>query len=973
MQKKSNMTLYKYFILITAFVFACFKIDAQVKYFKMPAPVTESDYIAKTIIFKIKSDYRPFCKENNIDMPKLSNALATIGANKVIKKFPKKTAPVEKLNKYGEKLEDLSLIYELKYSKDLPIENAINNLLATGLLEYAEPHYLPHLFVAFNPNDPMADTTNAQFSQWHLKTIKAYDAWGIQQGDTNIVIGIVDTGTDIFHPDLLGNIKNYDDPINGIDDDGDGFTDNFYGWDLGENKNMPEVNKYAYHGIHVSGLSSAVTNNSIGTAGTGFKCKYLPVKIDDSTGSLSMAYEGIVYAVDHGCSIVNCSWGSQGGPSQYAQSIINYATFNNNALVVAACGNSDNSYPFYPAANDNVLSVAATDYRDYKWRDTVHGSGSSYGPSVDIAAPGARVWSEWMNGSYIQTTGTSMAAPIVCGAAALVKAQFPTYSATQISAQLQSSTDNIYTIPYNVPYTGLLGTGRLNMFKALTNNSPWISMESNSFSDHNDMTFIAGDTLYISGNFKNYLSPSSNGLSVILSSTCSNINIIKSNTLLGVISTLGSKNITNAFKVVILAGIPVSTQIDFKLTFTDAVSNYSSTQFFSVIVNVDYLNIDTNKVATTITSKGKIGYNIQNENSQGVGFSYEHGNVFLYPQTCGGFVVGNSTAQVSDNLYGSQTGTFDNDFKTSTIVHKILPPVVSDIDAVTVFNDSLAGSNKMNITITNKAFAWNSAPKDKFIIMEYTIKNHGTSTLSNLYAGLFMDFDMGADGTKDRISYDPVNKMGYTYSMEGGIYTAIQLLSNGAAHHYAFDKDGATNGYASSININDGFNSYEKYSALKTSSTDRNTAGIPNGNDVADLLSTGPFILLPGDSVVVAFALIAGDHLADIQSSAVAADQVYNHTGIAENSLNSAYQLSDIYPNPSGNSFNVNIHLPSSSDVDISLFDNSGKKVQSIKSGNLSQGDHQFTVSAKKFPAGIYYVRLSCGSMVISKDVTIVK
>jgi subtilisin family serine protease len=953
----------KYFLFIIFFAI-CFSANAQIKYFKMPAHVADSDYIPQTIIFKIKPELSSFCKGNEIDMPKLNNAFTAIGANKIFKKFPSKTSPKEKINRYGEKLVDLSLIYELKYSGNISLESAINELLSSGLLEYAEPHYLPHLYTAFNPNDAYADTTSAQFCQWHLKTIKAYDAWGIQKGDTNIVIGIVDTGIDTLHPDLKGNIKiNYADPVNGIDDDNDGFIDNYYGYDLGENKGSPQWDAEG-HGVFVAGLSSAVANNSVGDAGVGFKCKYLPVKITDATGVLTMAYEGIVYAVDHGCQIVNCSWGGYGGEGQYGQSIINYAVNNMNALVVAACGNNNNNYPMYPASYDNVLSVAATSINDYKW------SGSSYGTLVGISAPGDGVYSTWINSGYLHSSGTSFASPIVCGAAAIVKAQNPTFSAAQIAAQLKASTDNIDTIPNNIPYAGMLGTGRLNMYKALTNASPWISMVSNTIFDHNNMAFVSGDTLNISGIFKNFLSPSNSDLNVSISTTCPYATIIKSNVILGVINTLASKNSTNAFSVKLLPGIPASTQIDFKLTYNDMLANYTSTQFFSVIVNVDYLNIDTNKVATTMTSTGKIGYNMQSSYTQGVGFVYNGSAPFLH---CGGFLVGNSTAQVSDEIYGDVSGSYDNNFKTKTIVHKILPPVVSDFDAETIFNDSLA-SNSMGLVITNKAYAWNPAPKDKFIIMEYTIKNYGTATLPTLYAGMFMDFDMGTDGTKDRISYDATNKMSYTYSTEGGTYAAIQLLSNGLVHHYAFDKNGqGFNGYAQSMNIDNGFNSYDKYSALSVSNSDHNTAGIPNGNDVADMLSSGPFILQPGDSVTLAFALIAGDHLADIQSSAIAADQIYNHTGIAENSMNNAIQLSDIFPNPSNNSFSVNIHLPAASDIDLSLFDLSGKKLQSIKSGKLLQGDHQFTVSAKNFAAGIYYVRLTCGNMVISKDVTIVK
>ena len=102
-----------------------------------------------------------------------------------------------------------------------------------------------------------------------------------------------------------------------------------------------------------------------------------------------MAYEGIVYAAEHGCSIINCSWGGWSSAGPYGQDIVNYATNNMNSLVVAACGNANNDYSCYPASYDNVLSVAATDIYDHKWIDPT-GTGSSYGIYVDISAPGIR-------------------------------------------------------------------------------------------------------------------------------------------------------------------------------------------------------------------------------------------------------------------------------------------------------------------------------------------------------------------------------------------------------------------------------------------------------------------------------------------------------------------------------------------------------------------------------------------------------
>ncbi len=116
-----------------------------------------------------------------------------------------------------------------------------------------------------------------------------------------------------------------------------------------------------------------------------------------------------------------------------------------------------------------------------------------------------------------------------------------------------------------------------------------------------------------------------------------------------------------------------------------------------------------------------------------------------------------------------------------------------------------------------------------------------------------------------------------------------------------------------------------------------------NGNDVADMMSSGPFII-HGDSVIVTFALIAGDNLADIQASAIEADRLYNHTGINEVTLNSAIQLSDIYPNPSTGIYLCKSVSPSSMVVDISLFDNAGKKLQTISQGILTQGNHSLII-----------------------------
>jgi subtilisin family serine protease len=945
------------------------------------------NYTGGHIIFKVKEQYRTNCSVSYINEAKLTPVLNYLGVTSLAKIYPNHVAPKEKTNRLGQAYADLSLIYEIKFSKkDISLEKAINLMLSTGLFEYAEPRYIRKIFAIF-PNDPNANSSStAQYP--YLNRIKAYNAWDLSaggtQGDTNVVIGIVDSGTDLVHPDLKGNFKhNYADPINGIDDDHDGYIDNFTGWDLAGahyanivGDNSPQImGTNNEHGSHVSGCASASTNNGIGVAGVGFNCKLLPVKCaaDDDTrgtggeGYIITGYEGITYAADHGANVINCSWGGSGG-SSYEQSIITYACINKNSLVVAAAGNDGLDEISYPAGYNYVLSVAATNgYNDAK------ASFSNYNYTVDLCTPGGpcaasgtlaqgiynTIYSPTssVTATYAYLQGTSMASPITSGGAALVLSKYPSYTGLQAGQRLIVTTDNNYA-SNSYLYANKLGSGRLNLFNAVTSTvtaqGESVVFTNDSVTDHNDLVFTQGDTLFIGGSFINYLNATSSAATASITAVTGGTYVTSLNSSfgLGVMNTNTSKsNVTSPFKFKV-ASAPLNTTVVFQVIITDG--SYTQSYFLSVLLNPDYVNITINDVFTTITSRGKIGWSKDAEVG-GLGFAY-NGDNLLYE---GGLMVGTSTTAVSDCIRGtSSTGASDTDFVTVVTAHKVVPSIVSEFDVNGTFNDADA-SPIQNVLVRHNAYAWSTPGSSKFVIVEYIIHNAGTSTLSNLWAGIFADWDVdAATASTNKSDYDPSRQLGYTWATVAGTkYAGIRLVSNTPPNFYAIDNMGAGNG-GIDIASSAGFRKADKYTAL---STMRAQAGDSTaaGNDVCNVMSSGPFTIPAGDSIKIAFALLAGDSLTDLQTSADTAYVRYN--GIHTTGINALLgsQNFSVYPNPATDALNFMFNYTETQNCTISLMNTLGQTVK-VTSAHLSANMvHKISFDVSDLAPGAYIYKVT--------------
>ena len=171
-----------------------------------------------TLVIRVKPEFRSACSSRMIGESALQAAFSELGVSHVARKFPTAQEPASAITKSGAPSTDLSLIYQLQMPAAVDIGNAVRRLMQSGSVMYAEPLYKHEMY--FTPNDPQINL------QYQNAKINLYNAWDVWTGDTNTVIGIVDSGTDWDHPDLQDNIKyNYADPIDGIDNDADGYVD----------------------------------------------------------------------------------------------------------------------------------------------------------------------------------------------------------------------------------------------------------------------------------------------------------------------------------------------------------------------------------------------------------------------------------------------------------------------------------------------------------------------------------------------------------------------------------------------------------------------------------------------------------------------------------------------------------------------------------------------------------------------------
>ena len=749
----------------------------------------------------------------------------------------------------------LDRIHEVRFSADISPRIAAAMLAQDPNVEFAEPRYVYPLTEGVKtessrlaPNDPQYTAMD------HLRHIGMPEAWDIARAsDDDVLIAIVDAGTEWRHPDLSGNIWTNAAELagDGIDNDQNGLVDDVRGWNFANETNDPtglaETPENGRHGTIVAGIAGAVTDNETGIAGASWNARILPVNVACPTtdNAVCFGYDGVIYAALHGADVINISWG---GPDSYlGREAVRIAAEMRSLLVVSAGNNGEglgeggniDTTPAYPALYDGVLVVGATGKNNDTKADF-----SNYGLSVDVFAPGVSINSIAPNAGYTtDASGTSYATPLVAGLAAILKAQHPGWSVDEIREQIRATSDPIDAVN-SAALSGLLGKGRINAARAAGEvKSPALRIQDIEFLDSgNDGTIQSGESVELTLTLTNILADAAN-LSLSLSSTDPVVDLREGRISLGALGSGESTTVRFSFS------IAESTPADHPLLLRFQIegNEYNDTELIRLVAN--QITHNTGAVEMSLTDEGNIGW-ADFQGSEGKGFRFL-GIDWLFE---GGFLVGTREERISDSVRNTGELTQDADLSRETDTFFGITPgqVTSEVGLVTL-NDGTA-TDPIGIQIRQESYADSRAENNQFVIIRYTLSHadpSATQVIDNIFAGLFCDWDLTIGG--DFARFDANRRMGVVQSSaeEPIVLFGTRMLTNsGNLSYRSIDNslifDDRSGG--------DGFTRAEKWSFL--------TGGIQTTEvddaDVSTLVAAGPFRIEPGESVEIAYAIIAG-------------------------------------------------------------------------------------------------------------------
>lgn len=871
---------------------------------------------------------------------------------------------------------DLEQVYTLHYNADLAPVLAAALLADDPDVLYAEPRYkysltgflssgadTERMSLKLEPNDP-------QFSEMsHLSHVNMPQAWDIvKSSEGNVIIGIVDAGTDWRHEDLIGNVWRNPGELenNGVDDDGNGYVDDLRGWNFANNSADPtglaQTESNAIHGTLVAGIAAAVTNNEEGIAGASWNARFMPVNVGcaNTDNAVCFGYEGMLYAAMQGADIINASWG---GPDSFLGREVVGMALDLGALVVVSAGNGTgvtpegvniDENPTFPAGYDRVLVVGATGKREDRKADF-----SNFGVGVDVFAPGVTLNSVVPNDGYSTlASGTSFSTPIVAGLAALLKTRNPSWSLDQLRERIRVNSNRIDGLNAD-SLNGLLGLGRINAFRTLNNPlGPAIRVSSFDVVDRgNDGVIQRGETVVLNVQVVNYLAAAQN-ISFSLSINDPNVLIQQG---VGMLDNLDSGiPVTIPFAFSFLNNVPRDYKLSFRIDIE--ASGYQDAALVQLVAN--RATHDTGVLQMSLTDEGNFGWTGFQDESLGVGFRYLGVN-WLFE---GGILVGTGPARISDSIRNTGNNTQEMDFlRPEGGFFGILETEHVAENGLVVINDAPA-ANPLGITVQQESYADQADENNDFIILRYILSltdPQATGAIQDVYIGMFTDWDLTRSG--DFARYDAARVMGIVQpsATEPVLLMGSKLLST--AYPVSFRAinneeifDARSGG--------DGFTDEEKWAFM---SNGIQTTAVDN-TDVSTMITAGPFMIAPGQPADIAFALMAARNENELGAYADRAQVLWEEVlsrvppfpvANDENAELLAFELLPVYPNPASASAHMAFSLPAAGNVRVEIFDMLGRKVATLLDKSAPAGRHAVQWNGRNYKQeavsnGVYFYKV---------------
>lgn len=742
----------------------------------------------------------------------------------------------------------LERIYTVNFEELYSPEKVASALSMDPNIVYAEPnfiHYIQGKDNLIKPNDPLFESRQMKY----FELLQLPTAWEITKGEQgDALIAIVDDGVYWKHEDLMANVwRNPGEvPSNGIDDDQNGYVDDVHGYDIGHGRPYDPKEflppNHGEHGTAVASMAVAVTNNGIGMAGSSWNARFISVGVSCGSG-LCSTYEGIAYAATHGADIINASFSTAGYSKTGA--IVIQAVTDMGALIVAGAGNDGinlDRRPLYPASYPRVLTVGATS-NDY---DTVV---FNYGTNVDVYAAGRDVISIEGDGYSRFTTGTSFATPLVSGIAALVKTAFPNYDADQIREQIRFTADPIDYA--NVPeFEGLLGFGRVNAFKAVTETGIAGTVFDTMEVDFNSGRWRLGTTGDVNVTVHSYLEGTED-LEVRIVEAPNAYDFARRVTAVGSVPSGTSKTVSFPFTVANSREYRGAELFVFELRTGTETSREA---IISPIENWEIDGVSSEKLTFDVTSEGNIGFLDQNRVwlegfSRGRGIFFKEIQHLLFES---GVILGTGPNQVSRTVKGIEYRNNVHFIPKPNSGLKIRAPGnITPWEAEVTLLDTKA-PNPTGMEVLQEIYFDPESRNSGFAILRYTVTNPSSSVVNNLHIGQLFDWVISENWFGDIPGYDLDRGVGYQYAKGAAPVMGAMVLTDNAKHHFTV------------YNSNWPYPFPRSESAWWFISGGVNPLPSTTASYWGHVFGAGPYTVLSDESVEAAFAFLGGDSIDDM-------------------------------------------------------------------------------------------------------------